>query len=566
MICTIAAVVSAAVTGTVATNSIMNSNYKSVARAHETAKEKDIRLNREEDDFTQSIVEAWNNEHFLFNKRKRIEDISSADTWRLVDKVLTEKQKKSQPLTDAEKLFLADLNNAKRVLGKKIEYGSVKVKDFKDVYAELGRCYVPQQTSKLNGVSDDKLAETIKEYVGDAQGKARGAKLQELMEGCSKRDRNKLRRYLIKNDPNGWANRYLAFMGAVDTLDEENGDLLVKNAQKMLKGHKEGYLKDKDVKDLRPNMSELKNKEVRSQIVNIYDRTNIKEIREMTVQETQNGVYTKDEQREIWEDKVKNANLYSAETRNYFAKNIAVTDKSIQLDLNRQYTDYAVDNKDTELLKSVAQGIEKYAVENRAAACEIVMEAAKTAGIKADVRQVVEEIVTRVIAEAANPAQNPAAKPADTLVSNNPFKPNNQAVTNPFAQASPAQTAKTNEAQTAPESENQPSQTAEEIAKVLAKGNFAELDKYLSSAPKNIKEQIYAMLQRSPLLFKLYVDAHKDGIFKNQDISENLKDEAAVWLINRTGSIASAEYISKKTFSKYYSDKAAKILNLPSAA
>jgi hypothetical protein len=386
--------------------------------------------------------------------------------------------------------------------------------------------------------------------------------MKKLMEGSSIDDRNKMILYLIKRRKEGFESKFLAEMGAVFALDK--GELMLEHAQKVKQGFQEGKLNEDEVFDLRNNSVGSCERKHRAKIVNTYDQTGIEKIYKQTVQDTKDDLFSQDEQQEIWEDKVKNPRLYSNEARNYFAQNIGVTHKDIQLDLNRQYTSYAVQNNDKELLKSIAHGVAGYAKENYEAAYKVVIEAAKVLDVP---KSVVERIIKDAgISETALVTETQAAKSADCPPDNR-FKQANQTVINPFAAKTnqiveTAQTQKTDE----PEKASGSDQTEEKIAEALAKGSFADLDKYLSNAPKHVKEQIYAMLERSPVLFKLYVDAHKDGIFKNQDISPKLKDEAAVWLISRTGSMAAAKYISENTFSKYYADKAAQILDLPSAA
>lgn len=535
-------VTTAVVAKAIDTKSIFAGSSKS-----ETAAQRNGRLGSEEAQFQKEIVDAWNEEHsYLFGLIRRhqkddIDKIQSEDTWRLIDKALQKKLDSGQKLTEAETLYWVQLQNSK------------KYHKTDKPYDKMGRCFIAQEKSALNGKDDKELAALIAEYSKDP--KTRGAKMKALMESCSIADRNRLNLYQLERmKEEGYDNKYLAEMGAVYVIDK--GELQLTQANKVKQGFKENKLSEDDVFELRNKSVASFDRKYRAKIVNIYDQTGIKKVYEQTVADTKNGLFDKDEQREIWEDKVKNANLYSAETRNYFAQNIGVTDKSIQLDLNSQYTSYAVQHGDTELLKSIAKGVASYAEQNYEAAYKVVIDAAK-------VLDVPKAVVDRIIKEAGISGQISAETPnSAATMANSPSKPNNQAVTNPFA--SPAQAAKTNETKTADENPSQPPQTAEEIARALAKGNFAQLDRYLSNAPKHIKEQIYAMLERSPVLFKLYVDAHKDDIFKNPDISSKLKDEAAVWLINRPGNMAAAEYISKNTFSKYYKDKAKEIL--PSAA
>lgn len=92
------------------------------------------------------------------------------------------------------------------------------------------------------------------------------------------------------------------------------------------------------------------------------------------VDNTKEGKYNIAQQVEIFEDPVKNPDLQTdKESINILGKGIGHTDSSIQIVLNKKYTDYAVENKDTNLMKSITEGLSDYSKENQVPAFKNIM-------------------------------------------------------------------------------------------------------------------------------------------------------------------------------------------------
>lgn len=155
----------------------------------------------------------------------------------------------------------------------------------------------------------------------------------------------------------------------------ESGDAhkQVVTAESIAEAHKKGKVGDDIVAGIAKDIPDSYKQEAVAGSTIALTRVS-KKAAAAVVDNTKEGKYTVAQQKEIFEDPVKNPDLQTdKESTNILGKGIGHTDSSIQIVLNKKYTEYAVENKDTGLMKSITEGLSDYSKENQTPAFKNIM-------------------------------------------------------------------------------------------------------------------------------------------------------------------------------------------------
>lgn len=141
--------------------------------------------------------------------------------------------------------------------------------------------------------------------------------------------------------------------------------------------HSDGNVSEDFVVGLQGALPEMLSDGSKAQAATEINRVSSKAA-EVFVKKENLAKYTAEEQEKVFADAIENPDKYKdPETKKVLARSIGNMDDKAELSMNEKYTKDAVDNKDADLMKAIAEGTSDYAKENQVKVASRVMKASK---------------------------------------------------------------------------------------------------------------------------------------------------------------------------------------------
>lgn len=320
-------------------------------------------------------------------KIKKLHTDENEDIGNVEFKYLDDKVKKSglESLNEIELENYKYLSEVKKIYGDKppgAVLGELNQNKETSTFAIMQKDehYKEVYSKTINKTGDAKIAEKVATadwFIHQFEGvdeKDREAKYIELIEKCTSRQErlmltslaNKIGQEKIVDAQDAF-HKYL--------LVKESGDAneQLKTAESIAEAFKDGTVDEDIVAGITADIPDSYEKDAVAPATISLTRVSGKAA-VAVVENTKNGKYSVEQQEEIFQDPIKNPDLQKNKESTYIlGRAIGHTDASIQIGLNKTYTDYAVKSKDADLMQAIAIGVPEYSKENQTPAFKNVL-------------------------------------------------------------------------------------------------------------------------------------------------------------------------------------------------